>query len=204
LLGVSAQGLTSDMAKSLGLASTRGAVVDEVTADSPAASAGVHQGDVILGVNGQPISDSNDLRNRISAMAPGSHVELDVQRDGAHQKLTATLSELSANKTSESPALTPKSTEQTLGMTVQGLTPEMARQYRVPAGTTGLIVTDVDESGAAARAGLQPGDVIRQVDGRAVGSSTEFRDALARRTDRPAMLSVQRQGQTFFAAVPRN
>jgi Do/DeqQ family serine protease len=201
LLGVTAQGLTSDMAKSLGLSSVHGAIVNDVTADSPAAAAGIKSGDVILGVNGKPISDSNDLRNRISSLAPGSHVELDVQRDNAPRKLTATLSETTANAT-EAPAA-PKSADQTFGMSVQGLTPDLARQYRVPTGTTGLIVTDVDDSGAAARANIRPGDVIRQVDGRAVSTTTEFRDALSRRTDRPAMLSVQRQGQTFFVAIPR-
>ena len=203
LLGVTAQGLTSDMAKSLGLSSVRGALVDEVTPDSPAASAGVKQGDVIVGVNGQPISDSSDLRNRISALAPGSHVELDIQRDNARQKVTATLSEVTGADAAQGPAA-PKNADQTLGMTVQGLTPDLARTYRVPAGTTGLVVTDVDDSGAAARAGIHPGDVVRQVDGRAVASTSEFRDALSRRTDRPAMLSVQRQGQTFFVAVPRS
>jgi serine protease Do len=202
LLGVTAQGLTSDMAKSLGLSSVHGAIVAEVTPDSPAASAGLRQGDVILGVNGQSISDSGDLRNRISAMAPGSHVDLDIQRENARQKVTATLSEVTAANSAEGPAA-PKSAAQTLGMTVQGLTPDLARQYRVPTGTTGLVVTDVEASGAAARAGVQSGDVVRQVDGRAVTSATEFRDVLSRRTDRPAMLSVQRQGRTFFVAVPR-
>jgi Do/DeqQ family serine protease len=201
LLGVTAQGLTSDMAKSLGLATVHGAIVNEVTADSPAASAGLKAGDVILGVNGKSISDSNDLRNRISSLAPGSHVDLAIQRDGHEQKLTATLAETTANAP-ESAAVA-KGGDEALGMSVQGLTPDLARQYKVPAGTTGLVVSDVDSSGVAARAGIQPGDVIRQVDGRAVNSTSEFRDALTRRTDRPAMLSVLRQGRMFFVAVPR-
>jgi serine protease Do len=205
MLGVLAQGLTSDMAKSLGLSSVHGAIVAEVTPDSPASRAGVRQGDVILKVNGQAISDSNDLRNRISSMAPGSRVDLDIQRDNQSETLTTTLSEVSPVPTSERPtsSSTPKSTEQTLGMSLQALTPDLARELRVPGGTTGLAVTDVDGSGAAARAGIQSGDVIRQVDGKAVTSTSEFRDAIARRTGRPALVLVQRQNQSSFVTLPR-
>jgi serine protease Do len=205
MLGVLAQGLTSEMAKSLGLSSVHGAIVAEVTPDSPASRAGVRQGDVILKVNGQAISDSNDLRNRISSMAPGSRVDLDIQRDNQSETLTTTLSEVSPVSTSERPtsSSTPKSTEQTLGMSFQALTPDLARELRVPGGTTGLAVTDVDGSGAAARAGIQSGDVIRQVDGKAVTSTSEFRDAIARRTGRPALVLVQRQNQSSFVTLPR-
>jgi serine protease Do len=205
MLGVLAQPLTSDMAKSLGLSSVQGTIVAQVTPDSPAAKAGVRQGDVILKVNGQAITDSNDLRNRISSMAPGSRVDLAIQRDDKSDTLTATLGEASPATTAGTPTTSsaPKSTEQALGMTVQALTPELARELRVPAGTTGLAVTDVDPSGAAARAAIQSGDVIRQVDGRAVTSISDFRDAMARRTGRPALVLVQRQGQTSFVALPR-
>ncbi len=103
MLGVSAQGLTSDMAKSLGLSSVHGAIVAEVTPDSPASKAGLRQGDVILKVNGEAISDGNDLRNRISAMSPGSHVDLGIQRTGQQETLTATLSETSPATTTERP-----------------------------------------------------------------------------------------------------
>jgi serine protease Do len=205
MIGVVAQGLTSDVAKSLGLSSVHGAIVAQVTPDSPASKAGIRQGDVILKVNGEAINDSNDLRNRISAMAPGSHVDLSIERDGQSETLPLTLSETSPATTSRTPASssTPKSTEQALGMTVQAMTPDLARELRVPAGTTGLAVTDVDVSGAAARAGIQSGDVIRQVDGRAVTSTSEFRDAMARRTGRPALVLVQRQNQPAYIALPR-
>jgi serine protease Do len=205
MIGVLAQNLTSDMAKSLGLSSVHGAIVAQVTPDSPASRAGVRQGDVILKLNGQAITDSNDLRNRISSMAPGTRVDLGIQRDNQSETLTATLTEVSPESTSATPASSsaPKSTEQALGLTVQAMTPDIARELRVPAGTSGLAVTDVDQAGAAARAGIQSGDVIRQVDGRAVTSISEFRDAMARRAGRPALALVQRQNQTLFVALPR-
>ncbi|HEY6359108.1 MAG TPA: Do family serine endopeptidase, partial [Vicinamibacterales bacterium] len=204
MLGVLAQGLTSDMAKSLGLPSVHGAIVADVTPDSPASKAGVRQGDVILKVNGEAITDGNDLRNRISSMSPGSHVDLGIQRNGQQETLTATLSEASPATTPETSSAAPKSAEQALGMTLQAMTPDLARELRVPAGTTGLAVTDVDPAGAAARAGIQSGDVIRSVDGQAIASTSQFRDSMARRTGRPALLLVQRQDQTSFVAIPRN
>jgi len=204
MLGVSAQGLTSDMAKSLGLSSIHGAIVAEVTPDSPASKAGLRQGDVILKVNGEAISDGNDLRNRISSMSPGSHVDLGIQRNGQQETLTATLSETSAVTTTETSSSTPKSAEQTFGMTLQAMTPDLARELRVPAGTTGLVVTDVDPSGAAARALIQAGDVIRQMDGQAVTSTSAFREAMSSHTGRPALVLIQRQDQTHFVALPRN
>jgi serine protease Do len=206
MLGVSAQDLTSDMAKSLGLSSVHGAIVAEVTPDSPASKAGLRQGDVIVTVNGQSVSDGNALRNRISAMAPGSHVELGIERNGQSETLAATLTETSTDTASAAGATSsaPKSTEQALGMTLQPMTPELASELRVPAGTTGLAVTNVDESGAAARAHIQPGDVIRQVDGQAVTSAAAFREAMSRHTGRPALVMIQRQNQTSFVALPRN
>ena len=115
------------MAKSLGLSSVHGAIVAEVAADSPASRAGIQTGDVILQVNGQPISDSNDLRNRVSSMAPGSKVDLDIQRNGHAQKVTATLTETEtkAAATPEHPA-----SDTTLGMTTSAITPEIARELQ--------------------------------------------------------------------------
>jgi Do/DeqQ family serine protease len=203
MLGVSAQAMTSDMAKSLGLSSVRGAIVADVTPESPAAKAGIQEGDVILKVNGQTIDDSNDLRNRISSMAPGSHVDLSIQRNGQAKDVSVTLAE--TTPASAEAASTPtRTSESTLGLTVEAMTPEIARQLRVPAGTTGVAVTDIDDSSAAFRAGIHVGDVIRSVDGQVITSASAFRDALSRRSDRPALLVVQRQDQRSYIAVPRD
>ena len=205
MLGVLAQNINSDMAKSLGLSSVRGAIVSDVTADSPAAKAGLQNGDVILKVNGQSIDDSNDLRNRISSMAPGSHVDLAIQRNGQPKDLSVTLAETTPAASSSTSSSSPRSgNDTTLGMTIEAITPETARQVGVPVGTTGVVVTDIDDSSAAFRAGIHTGDVIRSVDGQTVTSASGLRDALSRRTDRPALLLVQRQDQHFYVAVPRS
>ena len=88
-------------------------------------------------------------------------------------------------------------------MTVQPLTPSLAQQLEVPRATEGLAVTDVDPDGAAAAAGIQEGDVIRQVNGKNVRSAGELRQAVAAREGRPDLLLVQRGEQSFFATIDR-
>ena len=199
LLGTTVQTLSSDLAKGMGLSSVHGALVSDVTPGGPAAKAGVKPGDVILKLNGQEITSSNDLRNRVSAMAPGTTVALDVQRNGTKQTLTATLGEVPEDGGS---APGQPASREDLGLTVQPLTPDLARQYRVPAGTSGLVVTAVEPSSPAANAGLQPGDVLRQVNGQSVRSAGELRQAIAQHHDRPSYAYVQRGDQSFYAALP--
>jgi Do/DeqQ family serine protease len=199
MLGVTVQPLTSDLAKSLGLGSVHGALVNSVEPSGPAARAGIKQGDVILRVNGAVVDDSNGLRNRVSAMVPGSSVTVDIERDGREQHLTSTLAELPDSTKTASVA--PAASGDLLGMTLEALTPDLARQLRLPSGSEGVAVTDIDPSGAAARAGIQSGDVIRQVDGQPVRSAPQLKDALNRGTDKPALLYVQRGANSFYLAL---
>ena len=90
-----------------------------------------------------------------------------------------------------------------LGVTVQPLTPALADRLQVPASTEGLAVTDVDPNGAAAEAGIRPGDIIRQVDGNKVRSASELRSAFDTDTGRPALVLVQRQDHSIFVAIDR-
>jgi serine protease Do len=198
ILGVTVQPVTSDIAKSMGLSTVRGALVDSVEPGGPAAKAGLMPGDIILKVDGSVVDDSNQLRNRVSSMAPGSTAVVDFERHGAQRQVTVTLGEL------------PDATRQTggqstgkeaLGMTLEALTPSLAQAFRLPRTADGVAVTNVDPSGAAARAGLRAGDVVREIDGRAVKTPTELRDALARHADGPALAYVQRGDARFYVPL---
>jgi Do/DeqQ family serine protease len=199
MLGVTAQGITSDMAKSLGLASVQGALVDQVNVGSPAEKAGIQAGDVILKVNGQPVDDSNSLRNHVSALAPGTAVTLDVLRHGENKQLTATLAEMTG---ADATPAREASASTDLGMTLESLTPSLASQMHLPPGTTGVAVTAVDPSSTAARAGLQAGDVIAQLNGQPVDSPAKAREVLSAQHDRPVMAAIVRGTQRFYVALP--
>ncbi len=199
MLGVTVQGVTSDLAKSLGLASVHGALVDDVTAGGPAAKAGIEQGDVILSVNGHPVDDSNGLRNQVSAMAPGLTVTLNVFRHGSAKTLTVNLGEMPAGTLAKS---SQASESTNFGMTLQPLTPSLAESLNVPSGTTGVAVTNVDEASAAARAGIRSGDVLSEIDGHPVRTPEQVRSALAGHRTRPALAVVVRSGQKLFVALP--
>jgi serine protease Do len=198
MLGVEAQTITSDLAKSLDMPEVRGALIATVDDGSPAAKAGLKPGDVIETVNGQEVQNSNDLRNTISSMAPGTTVNLGIRRDGRSENVSATLGEMPENS---SQSKSPSSTGSDLGLTVEALTPSIAQQLGVPRGTTGVAVTNVDSESAAARAGIQNGDVIRRVNGRRVESASAFHEAIGQSGNRPALLYVQRGDQTFYVAL---
>jgi len=90
-----------------------------------------------------------------------------------------------------------------LGIRVTPLTPELASRLEVPASTDGLVVDQVDPNGVAAAAGIQPGDIIRQIDGKPVKSPSDLRDGYHAKSDRPALVLLQRHDQTYYAAVER-
>ncbi len=198
-LGVTVQTVTSDIAKSLGLSEVKGALVSAVTPGSPASQAGVERGDVIVSLNGAAISDSNDLRNRVSSTAPGSRVALTVLRDGHERTLSASLRELADAKTAAN--VEGESSEGgKLGLSVRPLSSEEAREL---GGDTkhGLVVTGVDPEGPAAEGGFQPGDVIREVNGKPVLDLVSLRAAIKAGAGRPALVLVARNGDSLFLTL---
>ena len=200
-LGVGIQEVTSDLAKSLGLPEVHGVLVNSVDPGGPAASAGIHTGDVITAVNGARVDNTNALRNRIAGTPPGTETTLTILRDGREQQVRARLGELPADKESAAPSGGSSSRREQLGITVEPLRPELATQLRLRRGTQGVVVTDVDPSGPAAEAGIQVDDVITKVNHQSVKSAAELRTALQRSGSRPALLLVNRSGQSLFLAV---
>jgi serine protease Do len=199
-LGVSIQPISPDMASALGLESSRGALVSTVDEGSPAAKAGLKQGDVITHYNGKPVADNNQLRNAVAATTPGTSVPLTVLRNGKSETLHATVGELTpAKDTAAAPSGEPSRGK--YGMSVQPLTPDAAEEAGVRRGTTGVIITDVDPSGLAADSQLQEGDVIEKVNGKPVRTGEEFRAALDRTDGKPSLLLVHRKDATIFLTL---
>jgi serine protease Do len=200
LLGVTVQPVTSDIARSLGLTEVRGALVSDVAADSPAAKGGIHRGDIITAIDGTPVTDGNVLRNHIAQMLPGTKAQLTVQRSGKEETVSVTLAELkAAGRDANTPGA--PSEAGNYGMAVEPLTPETAKQLGVEA-SSGVVIRQVQPSGRAAEAGLKSGDVIEQIDGKAVQSAEALRSALSA-GDRPALLLVHRGATTVFVTLDR-
>jgi serine protease Do len=201
MLGVTIQPVTSDIARSLGLDRVSGALVNTVNAGSPAEKAGVRRGDVITAVNGQSVKDGNTLKNEVAELAPGSTVKLNVVREGKEHTINVTLAERAKPTAARDDDGGNSADPAGFGMTVEPLTPDTARELRVRA-SSGVVVTDVQSGSKAGDAGIRPGDVISEVDGKAVATADALRAALKAGT-RPALLLVQRGPATQFVTLER-
>ena len=173
-LGISIQDLTDELAAGFGVSSKSGVLVADVLKDSPAESAGMKAGDIIVELGGAPIKEVTDLQKRIAAIAPGRAAALTVLRDRKPTKLTVKIGEQPGDETVL--AAGPKG--EGLGLTVEALSEEMARTYGLR-GRSGVVVTEVAPGSAAAAAGIKEGDVLLEVNRRRVGSLEEFKQAVA-------------------------
>jgi Do/DeqQ family serine protease len=204
-LGIVVQPVTEDIAVNLGLSSARGVIVSQVQNGSAAERAGMQRGDVILALNGNAVSDPNNFRNDIAGTPPGRTVTLRIWRRGNEQELRATLGEFVPTErpvqTDQEDSSESKNNTGSLGLAVQPLTPALAQQLRLDMRTQGLVVTEIDPSGPAADAGIQPGDVIEQVNQQAVRTVAELRDAVQRPGRAPILLLVNHRGTTIFLTI---
>lgn len=168
-LGVSIQEVSADLAESLGLDKPRGALIADVEADSPAEKAGLQASDVILKFDGKPVNASNDLPRLVGASKPGSKVTAQVWRKRQAKDIDIIIGELPDDDKVAGKARPSNKA----GLAVRELTREQKRQLDIK---SGLLVEEA--TGLAARAGIQPGDVILSVDGKPVSTSRELSAAL--------------------------
>lgn len=199
-IGVVIQNVTPQLAKAFGLTGEpRGALVAQVTPDSPAQHAGIMKGDIILELNGSPISGSRDLSLKISTMPPGTTVNLQIFRAGKEQNVSVTLAELPANAQNAAP-LSGGGEGPRLGLSVEQLTRQEAAQLGLPAQTTGVVITSVDPGSPAEAAGLQRGDVIQEVNQKPVATVDQFRSAVEQ-SGSQTLLLIDRGGEHLYVAV---
>jgi Do/DeqQ family serine protease len=200
-LGVSVQGVTSDLAESLGLKDVGGALIGSVTPGSAADRAGLKRGDVIQAFNGQPVHDTNSLRNRVAETAPGTTADVTIVRDGSEKHVSVKLDEAAGDRVARRSGESAGDDQAALGISVAPLTPELASRYKLPRDAHGVVVQDVDPDGRAADAGIQPGDVIEEANRQPVQNIEDLRAALRKNPERPVLLLVNRQGNGMFLTV---
>src|SRR3954470_13100174 len=202
-LGVTVQGVTPEMAESLGLKHSTGAIVSSVTDGSAADKAGVKRGDVIESFNGLTVHDTNTLRNRVAEAGPGSNADVVLRRDGSEKRLTVKLDEAKPSAWARLRDGEPGASDDktALGVAVAPLTPELAERARAPKNAHGLLVEDVNPDGRAAAAGIQAGDVIQEVNRQAVTSVDDLKAALKKTSDKPTLVLISRQGNNLFLTI---
>jgi serine protease Do len=192
-LGVTVQDVNQALAESFGLAKPNGALVSSVEPDGPAAKAGLKPGDVILGLNGSEISGSPDLPPRVAALSPGSTAKLEIWRDHGKREVDVKVGE--SKEDAVASAQGEQQDQGKLGLAVRPLTPEERKEAGVPGG---VLVEGVQ--GPAARAGIEPGDVVLALNGKQVSSVDDLR-GLAAKSGKHAALLVQRGEARLFVPV---
>ncbi|AWI80704.1 peptidase [Parazoarcus communis] len=192
-LGVAVQDLNQALANSFGLKAAHGALVSRVDTDGPAAKAGIEAGDIILGINDERVGSSAELPPKVAAIPPGETVKLEIWRQGKSRDLTVTVGEL---KSAQVAANDSQDMDQgRLGVAVRPLSPEEQQQIE---STAGLLV--LDSTGPAAHAGIQRGDVILAVNGKAVSSIEGLRKDLAA-VGKHAAILIQREDARIFIPI---
>jgi len=196
-LGVYIQPLTRELSDSFGLKEQQGILVSQISDDSPAAKGGLKQGDVIIEFNGKAVTDVGHFRNAVALVSPGNKVELTVLRSGKQKVLTVKIGTLSKDKMM---AKTPAQTTDEIGLTVQTLTPKLARQFNAKSGE-GVVVTAVKPGSVAAMAGLDVGTIILQVNQKTVQSASDFQKEVkhSANTKRLLLLIRQNDSQRFIS-----
>ncbi len=163
-LGVQIQEVNDELAESFDLPDMDGALVSDVFPDTPAEKAGLQAGDFIVAVDGKKVRNVNELRNRVAAIEPGTKVDMDVYREGSKKTLPVTIARQPegfggppTRRTDEPEAI------EELGIEVSPVTPKLAQQFGLDEDAQGVILSEVDPTSNAAKAGLRPGMLVTKV-----------------------------------------
>ena len=203
-LGVMVQDLTPALASNFKApADTRGALVGDVPAKSPAAKAGLVSGDIVIGFAGQPVKDARSLKLAVASHKPGENAELKIIRDGTEKTLTASLgSQPDGDKAIPAKMSTTRTDEGTLnGVAVSDLTRAARRENSIPADVEGALITAVEQDSPAWDAGLRPGDVIQQINRQNVSTAEEAVKLTEAPPTSATLVKVWSNGGSHFVTV---
>jgi serine protease Do len=210
-IGVQVRPVPADAVDEFGLKSRSGALVAQVSAGGAAAKAGLEPGDVITAYNGKPIGDQDDLVQAVIATRPGTTVPLRIVRDRQEQTLSITIDELDLEAETQTARggggrdnAPQQEASSGFGMSLSNITPQLAQRLRLDDNTRGAVVVEVDPQSPAARAGIQPSDVIVRVGRTAVTNASEASRELGRvPSGGTAFLRILRGGQETFVTVTK-
>jgi serine protease Do len=196
-MGVSIQNLTPELAKSLGIKETEGALISGVEKDSPADKAGFKRGDLVIALDGKKVTDSTSLRNMVASTAPGTKIEVRIVREGKVQTITMTLGEYKEKKVV-------KKTEYSnvfKGVTVQELTPSLRDKLNLPDNLSGVVVTNIGPD-SPSQGLLQANDVIQEVNRQPIQTAEEYDKAVSKIGENDTvLLLIYREGGSVYLTI---
>ncbi len=198
-LGVSVQDITEDIAKNMKIKEKRGALISDVFKGDPAEKAGLKSGDIVTEINGKPVKDTHELLLMIAGFRIGETIKIKIIRDGQEKILPIAIAE----RTEKSEMALAQQSGEAFGMTVQEITPEIAKHLGLTI-RKGLIVVDVQEGTIAEEVGIQPQDIILQVNKTKVTTVKEYQKEIVKSGEKGSILLLIRRGKaTFFVPLIR-
>jgi serine protease Do len=204
-LGVHPQDVTPDLARAFGLDQSGGALVAQVFPNTPAAKAGIKDGDIITEFNGKPVADEHNLTLMVSDCQPGTEATVKVVRKGATKTFTVKLEELPNETAAQNGPVKNSSngsnTDALDGVTVEDVDPQMRDQMRIPDEVKGAVVTDVKEDSNAADAGLQQGDIIVEINQEPVTGADEAVKLCEKAKGQRILVKIWRREGSFAATT---
>lgn len=176
-MGIGISDVTPENSKFFDLSKSEGAVVTQVESDSPAAKGGLKNGDVIVGLDGKPVSDSGELQVEVGQKQPGTTIHLDVMRNGKSETIPVTLEAMGSRDKVASESN--QSGKPRWGIGLEDLTPDARQEIQAPNDVHGAVVANVEPGSSAENAGIQRGDVIVEVNRKPVNSAQDVQQALS-------------------------
>jgi serine protease Do len=201
-IGIGIQDLTPGLADSFGLRAHGGALISDVQPDSPASKAGLRSGDVITAVDGQPVTTASRLSLAVGEAAPGTRLTLDVLRDGGTEKVAVTTATKPSEDRNGGSELSSSEDQGVLnGVAVGDIDANARRELNLPDRLSGAVITSVDPGSASARAGLQEGDVILEINRQPVTSAKSAVELSANAAGKKTLVKLWSRGNTVFVVV---
>jgi serine protease Do len=199
-LGIMIQDITPELAESFGVTVTKGVIVADIVADSPAEKGGLKRGDIVEALNGKQVENANQLSRSVAALPPESKVTIEVIRDGKPVTVKLAIGTMPED-TQMKKSAAPK-TESAWGITVQNLTPELAQRFGVDEKEGGVVITDLAEASPAAEARLRQGDIVEEVNRQKIQNVRDWKQATEKmKKGESLLLLVKRGANTFYVAI---
>ncbi len=197
-LGISVQDITEDIAKNMKLKDRSGALISDVFKGDPADKAGLKSGDIITEINGKKVKDTHELLMMIAAFRVGETVKIKILRDGQEKEVSLAVAE----RKEQAEIAAAGESGQAFGMVVQEITPEIAKHLGLST-KKGVIVVDVQEGSTADEVGIQPQDIILQVNKVKINGMKDYATEMGKAGDKGILLLVKRGKATFFVPLTK-